>query len=52
MDRNVDLVPMLSHSWTYQSLVQDVLEMRLNRITVDAGAGEAGSARAPKSRMT
>ncbi|KAJ5626229.1 Sec1-like protein [Penicillium lagena] len=28
MDRNVDLVPMLSHSWTYQSLVQDVLEMR------------------------
>ncbi|CAI7629383.1 unnamed protein product [Penicillium bialowiezense] len=35
MDRNVDLVPMLSHSWTYQSLVQDVLEMRLNRITLD-----------------
>ncbi|KAJ5790100.1 uncharacterized protein N7518_007111, partial [Penicillium psychrosexuale] len=40
MDRNIDLVPMLSHSWTYQSLVQDVLEMRLNRITVDAGAGD------------
>ncbi|CAL5867926.1 uncharacterized protein PFLUO_LOCUS2149 [Penicillium psychrofluorescens] len=39
MDRNVDLVPMLSHSWTYQSLVQDVLEMRLNRITVDADEG-------------
>ena len=36
MDRNVDLVPMLSHSWTYQSLVQDVLQMRLNRITLDA----------------
>ncbi|KAJ5965732.1 hypothetical protein N7481_012446 [Penicillium waksmanii] len=35
MDRNVDLVPMLSHSWTYQSLVQDVLQMRLNRITLD-----------------
>jgi hypothetical protein len=48
MDRNVDLVPMLSHSWTYQSLVQDVLEMRLNRITVDAGAGEAGSAKGSK----
>lgn len=35
MDRNVDLVPMLSHSWTYQSLVQDVLQMQLNRITLD-----------------
>ena len=35
LDRNVDLVPMLSHSWTYQSLVHDVLKMRLNRITVD-----------------
>ncbi|KAE8168702.1 Sec1-like protein [Aspergillus tamarii] len=35
VDRNVDLVPMLSHSWTYQSLVQDVLQMRLNRITIE-----------------
>lgn len=36
LDRNVDLVPMLSHSWTYQSLVHDVLKMHLNRITVPA----------------
>ena len=35
LDRNVDLIPMLSHSWTYQSLVHDVLKMRLNRITMD-----------------
>jgi len=35
LERNVDLVPMLSHSWTYQSLVHDVLKMHLNRITVD-----------------
>ena len=35
VDRNVDLIPMLSHSWTYQSLVHDVLRMRLNRITVE-----------------
>ena len=34
LDRNIDLVPMLSHSWTYQALVNDVLEMKLNRITV------------------
>ncbi|SCV72742.1 BQ2448_4279 [Microbotryum intermedium] len=36
MDRNVDLVPMLSHSWTYQALVNDVLGMRLNRVSVQA----------------
>lgn len=35
VDRDVDLNPMLSHSWTYQSLVHDVLQMHLNRITVD-----------------
>lgn len=35
VDRNVDLVPMLSHSWTYQSLIHDVLDMHLNRITVE-----------------
>jgi hypothetical protein len=26
---------MLSHSWTYQALVHDILNMRLNRITVE-----------------
>ncbi|KAH9810424.1 Sec1-like protein [Melampsora americana] len=35
LDRNIDLVPMLSHSWTYQALVNDVLEMKLNRVTVE-----------------
>lgn len=34
MDRNIDLISMLSHSWTYQALVNDVLEMKLNRIMV------------------
>lgn len=36
LDRNVDLVPMLSHSWTYQALVHDVLDMKLNRVTVES----------------
>ncbi|KAL4900793.1 hypothetical protein BDW74DRAFT_161075 [Aspergillus multicolor] len=44
VDRNVDLVPMLSHSWTYQSLVQDVLQMRLNRITVETPLDESNPA--------
>jgi hypothetical protein len=41
VDRNVDLVPMLSHSWTYQSLVHDVLTMHLNRITVEMPVDES-----------
>lgn len=40
LDRNVDLTPMLSHSWTYQSLVHDVLSMKLNKITVETPVDE------------
>jgi len=36
LDRNIDLVPMLAHSWTYQALVQDVLDMKLNRVSVES----------------
>ncbi|KAI0308373.1 Sec1-like protein [Multifurca ochricompacta] len=34
LDRNIDLVPLLSHGWTYQALVSDCLQMKLNRVTV------------------
>ncbi|KAF2211715.1 hypothetical protein CERZMDRAFT_121402 [Cercospora zeae-maydis SCOH1-5] len=44
VDRNVDLVPMLSHSWTYQSLIHDVLNMHLNRITVEVPTDESNPA--------
>ncbi|MDA4133669.1 MAG: Sec1 family protein, partial [Thaumarchaeota archaeon] len=40
LDRNVDLIPMLSHSWTYQSLVHDVLNVKLNRITIETPVDE------------
>ncbi|KAB8342879.1 hypothetical protein FH972_022476 [Carpinus fangiana] len=49
VDRNVDIIPMLSHSWTYQSLVADVLKMKLNRITVETpseGDGKPGAKKA------
>ncbi|KAI7870162.1 Sec1-like protein [Spinellus fusiger] len=36
LDRSMDLTPMLSHSWTYQALIHDVLSMKLNRVTIDA----------------
>lgn len=45
LDRNVDLIPMLSHSWTYQSLVHDVLNMNLNRITVETPIDEENPAK-------
>ena len=35
LDRNVDLVSMVSHGWTYQSLVSDCLDMKLNRVTIE-----------------
>lgn len=34
LDRNVDLVPMVSHGWTYQALVSDCLDMKLNRVVI------------------
>ncbi|OZJ05627.1 hypothetical protein BZG36_01526 [Bifiguratus adelaidae] len=36
LDRQLDLTPMLSHSWTYQALIHDVMDFRLNRITMTA----------------
>ncbi|CAK7268262.1 Vesicle trafficking between the ER and Golgi [Sporothrix epigloea] len=45
LDRNIDLTTMLSHSWTYQSLVHDVLGMKLNRVTVQTPIDEKNSAK-------
>jgi sec1 family domain-containing protein 1 len=41
---------MLSHSWTYQSLVNDVLKMNLNRITVEAPIDESNLAKGTTKR--
>lgn len=34
LDRDMDLVTMVHHTWTYQALVQDVLGLRLNKLSV------------------
>lgn len=39
LDRNMDLVPILSHSWTYQALVHDVMDMKLNEIVIQVICG-------------
>lgn len=42
-DRNVDLIAMLHHAWTYQALVHDLLGLQQNRVelprTGDRGGG-------------
>ncbi|XP_059170688.1 sec1 family domain-containing protein 1-like [Physella acuta] len=54
LDRNLDLATMLHHTWTYQALAHDVLELKLNRVEieeiVDDGMHASSPARKPKSR--
>ena len=50
VDRSIDLIPMLSHSWTYQSLVHDVLKMKLNRITVETLIDESNPTKGTTKR--
>lgn len=35
VDRNLDFNPIMYHSWTYQALVHDCLDMKLNRVKVE-----------------
>jgi len=34
LDRDLDLLAMLSHTWTYQPMIHDVLRMKLNQVEV------------------
>ncbi|XP_071787195.1 sec1 family domain-containing protein 1-like [Asterias amurensis] len=47
LDRNLDLATPLHHTWTYQALAHDVLDLQLNRVvieeTVDVGHSTTGS---------
>ncbi|KAJ3246301.1 Vesicle trafficking between the ER and Golgi [Chytriomyces hyalinus] len=35
LDRNVDLASMLAHTWTYSTLVHDLLDLNLNRVNIE-----------------
>lgn len=61
-DRTCDMSPPLQHTSTYQALIDDLLDHRLNRVTVEVGGrGEAstagggssttGSTSAPQKKM-
>lgn len=49
-DRNVDLTPMFSHSFSYQGLVSDLLHMHLNKITISIPVDENDSAKGTKKQ--
>ncbi|KAI4477485.1 hypothetical protein M0804_012602 [Polistes exclamans] len=41
LDRNIDMATPLHHTWTYQALAHDVLEMALNRLVVEENIGKS-----------
>ncbi|XP_061531379.1 sec1 family domain-containing protein 1 [Phycodurus eques] len=55
-DRNVDMATPLHHTWTYQALIHDVMDLHLNRVMLEEGAGAeaspAGARPKKKSRRT
>lgn len=52
LDRNVDMATPLHHTWTYQALGHDVLELALNRVAIDddeTDKGHGGAKRKQKN---
>eukprot|EP00439_Symbiodinium_sp_Y106_P065704 s353_g10.t1 len=49
LDRDVDLVTMLNHTWTYQAMVHDILGMRLNKMQVPVESEDASAPPKPRS---
>eukprot|EP00598_Pedospumella_elongata_P001545 CAMPEP_0184981196 /NCGR_PEP_ID=MMETSP1098-20130426/11029_1 /TAXON_ID=89044 /ORGANISM="Spumella elongata, Strain CCAP 955/1" /LENGTH=650 /DNA_ID=CAMNT_0027504739 /DNA_START=110 /DNA_END=2062 /DNA_ORIENTATION=- len=47
-DRISDLFPVLQHASTYQALINDLLDLKLNRVTIEAPEKEG----APRSKRT
>jgi hypothetical protein len=44
-DRTADMAPPLLHTSTYQSLIDDLLEHHLNRVTIDVTAKDGGGSK-------
>ncbi|ALC38230.1 Slh [Drosophila busckii] len=51
LDRNIDLATPLHHTWSYQALVHDVLDLGLNLVYVEdePGAAATGARKKPKA---
>jgi len=44
LDRNFDLTTPLHHTWTYQALIHDVFDLKLNRVDVDTSTTNQATA--------
>ncbi|CAG5115434.1 unnamed protein product [Candidula unifasciata] len=51
LDRNLDLATMLHHTWTYQALSHDVLDLKLNRVEVEEVIDEGPHASSPARKQ-
>lgn len=47
--RDVDLITMLHHTWTYQAMTHDLFGLRLNKLTVPVEGTDASAPPKPKS---
>ncbi|XP_073978466.1 sec1 family domain containing Slh isoform X1 [Rhodnius prolixus] len=47
LDRNVDMATPLHHTWTYQALAHDVLDLSLNRVIVE----ETAASKSPSGKL-
>lgn len=43
LDRNFDLATPLHHTWTYQALIHDVFDLKLNRVDLETSNQSTGS---------
>ncbi|ESP00794.1 hypothetical protein LOTGIDRAFT_200665 [Lottia gigantea] len=48
LDRNLDLATMLHHTWTYQALAHDVLDLKQNRVEIEESSNVATPAGSPR----
>lgn len=42
LDRNVDMATPLHHTWTYQALAHDLLDLALNRVVIEESTPTGG----------
>ncbi|KAK0060437.1 sec1 family domain-containing protein 1 [Biomphalaria pfeifferi] len=50
LDRNLDMATMLHHTWTYQALAHDVLDLKLNRIEIEEIIEDGSHASSPAKK--
>ncbi|XP_022669028.1 sec1 family domain-containing protein 1-like isoform X1 [Varroa destructor] len=51
LDRSMDMATPLHHTWTYQALTHDVLDYKLNRVTLEEAVGPPGHLTGTKPRV-